>query len=95
MNVQNETIKVSMSDILDKIVSSTFARHAGLTEDEYLNQLEVKNPKSEDEEVRNLRMALICACTREVLKINDKITLINQTIGLIREGEDKDNGINN
>ena len=71
------------SKVLDEIIALTFTRHARLDEGEFLKTLNAPEGAEETEYTRKCLFTLLSAATREVLKANDKITLINQTISLL------------
>lgn len=84
----DEKKTVSMAAVLDGIIAKTFSRHAGLSEDEYLEKLNAKGGE-EGEEVRKARMVLLYAITKEMLKATDKVEYLTATMKLV---EGKNNG---
>jgi len=74
---------IDVSSIIDKIIATTLTRHARLSEEAFLKELGIKEPKTEEIEVRNCKFALINAITKEILLANDKIKLIDQTFKLV------------
>jgi len=83
MENKKEPKLLDVSSIINKIIATTLTRHAKLTEEEFLKELKIENPKTENEEVRNCKFALMNAITREILLANDKIKLIDQTFKLV------------
>lgn len=79
----NQPKVVGVSDMINKMIALTLTRHAKLTEEEFLKELKIENPKNEKETVRNCKFALLNAITREILYANDKIKLIDQTFKLV------------
>jgi len=77
---KKEKKEVNASKILDEIIALTFTRHAKLTDDEFLKEIQAPDGVDETEWVRKSCFTLIAAAMREILKANDKITLINQTL---------------
>lgn len=77
---KKEKKEVNASKILDEIIALTFTRHAKLTEEEFLKEIQAPDGVDETEWVRKSCFTLIAAAMREILKANDKITLINQTL---------------
>lgn len=74
--------QVNPSKILDEIIALTFTRHAKLTDEEFLKEIKAPDGVDETEWVRKVCFTLISAAMRELLKANDKITLINQTLSV-------------
>ena len=80
-----------METLLDKMIALTFARHAELSEDEYLEKLGLAEQKEKGEEalVRNAKFAVLSAITREILAENEKMKLIDATFNLIFDKDGK------
>lgn len=86
---KKEKKEVNPSKILDEIIALTFTRHARLTEDEFLKEIQAPDGVDEAEWVRKSCFTLISAAMREILKANDKLNLINQTLCLSLDTDGK------
>ena len=86
---KKEKKEVNPSKILDEIIALTFTRHARLTEDEFLKEIQAPDGVDEDELVRKSCFTRISAAMREILKANDKLSLINQTLCLSLDTDGK------
>lgn len=78
---------IDASNILDRIIALTFTRHANLYREDFLKEIGAEPNADEDETVIKARFSLINASTKELLKANDKIKLITQTLELAIKGE--------
>lgn len=81
--------QLNPSQILDEIIALTFTRHARLDEKEFLAAIKAPDGAKENDYARKCIFTLLSAATREILKANDKITLINQTISLLSDNNKK------
>ena len=79
--------QLNPSQILDEIIALTFTRHARLDEKEFLAAIKAPDGAKENDYARKCIFTLLSAATREILKANDKITLINQTISLLSDNK--------
>ena len=77
----------SANEILDEIISATLARDAGLSDEEYRAKLSIK-----EGEEKQAKFTLMVNCTKEVIKLNQKLQTLDETIKIIK-GEEK-NGRN-
>ena len=67
---QPDDIKHEGQDLIDKIVALTFARHADLTDEEFLKAIGMSEKDGTvDEKVRSAKYNLIVAITKELLKL--------------------------
>ena len=78
-----------MDDLLDKICTATFTRHANLSEKEFLKEIGKENAESEHQAVREGIMALLVGCTRELLMANRRLELIIATDKYVKGEENK------
>ena len=81
----------SGQSIIDKITAATFARHAGMPEDEYVHEvLKREGNVKENTEVRKSLFNIMQAITRETLVMQNKIQLITATLDfMLNENENK------
>lgn len=79
---KQEKEMINANLLLDKIIGATFTRHASLSEEEFLKEIQASEGDSEDVAVIKARYTLINSCTRELLKANDTIKMINATLNL-------------
>lgn len=68
--------------ILDKIVALTFTRHAKLSEEDFLKEIKAQEGDSEEIAILKSKFALISACTRELLRANDTLRMLNATLNI-------------
>ena len=73
----------SANEILDEIIAATLARDAGLSDEEYRAKLSIK-----EGEEKQAKFTLMVNCTKEVIKLNQKVTTLEETIKIIK-GEEK------
>ena len=73
----------SANEILDEIISATLARDAGLSDEEYRAKLGIK-----EGEEKQAKFTLMVNCTKEVIKLNQKLQTLDETIKIIK-GEEK------
>ena len=73
----------SANEILDEIISATLARDAGLSDEEYRAKLVIK-----EGEEKQAKFTLMVNCTKEVIKLNQKLQTLDETIKIIK-GEEK------
>lgn len=77
-------------NLLNYIVSSTFARHANLSEEEFLKEIGFENSgKSEDEAIRIAIMNVLTATTKELIQTRQDIRQTNALLKAILEKDDK------
>lgn len=75
------------STILDKVCASTFTRHANLSEADFLKEIGRETDENEDVAVREARMNLMIACTKEVLALNEKLKDAVKVLNIMQRGE--------
>ena len=73
----------SANEILDEIIAATLARDAGLSDEEYRAKLGIK-----EGEEKQAKFTLMVNCTKEVIKLNQKLQTLDETIKIIK-GEEK------
>ena len=73
----------SANEILDEIISATLARDAGLSDEEYRAKLGIK-----EGEEKQAKFTLMVNCTKEVIKLHQKLQTLDETIKIIK-GEEK------
>ena len=73
----------SANEILDEIIAATLARDAGLSDEEYRAKLGIK-----EGEEKQAKFTLMVNCTKEVIKLNQKLYTLEETIKIIK-GEGK------
>lgn len=73
----------SANEILDEIIAATLARDAGLSDEEYRAKLGFK-----EGEEKHAKFTLMVNCTKEVIKLNQKLQTLDETIKIIK-GEEK------
>lgn len=73
----------SANEILDEIIAATLARDAGLSDEEYRAKLGIK-----EGEEKQAKFTLMVNCTKEVIKLNQKLYTLEETIKIIK-GEEK------
>lgn len=78
-----------MDDLLDKICTATFTRHAFLSEKEFLKEIGKENAENEHQAVRESIMALLVGCTKELLTANRRLELIIATGKYVKGEEQK------
>lgn len=71
---------VQPSQVLNEILALTFTRHARLSSDDFLKEIKAPEGVTEQEWTRKVLFTLLSAVTKEVLRANEKITIIDQTI---------------
>lgn len=64
------------TELIDKICSATFTRHANLSEKEFLKAIGKENATSEKQAVRESTLALLIGCTKELLTANRRLELM-------------------
>lgn len=86
-----EYVKEKTADnLLNYIVSSTFARHANLSEEEFLKEIGFENSgKSEDEAIRIAIMNVLTATTKELIQTRQDIKQTNALLKAILEKDDE------
>lgn len=67
--MENKERFETTSTILDKMCASTFTRHADLSTEDFLKVIGRENDESESVAVREARLNLLIACTKEVLSL--------------------------
>ena len=74
-----ETPKIEASALLNKMVALTLSRHVDLTEEEFIEAMNLKECYAADEEgaVREARFKLYIAITRELLTQLDAVKRLN------------------
>ena len=72
----------SANEILDEIISATLARDAGLSDEEYRAKLGIK-----EGEEKQAKFTLMVNCTKEVIKLNQKLQTLDETIKIIKGDE--------
>ena len=66
-----------MDDLLDKICTATFTRHANLSEKEFLKEIGFEGTdKSEDEAIRIAKMNVYIETTNQLIKATNTIKQI-------------------
>ena len=73
----------SANEILDEIIAATLARDAGLSDEEYRAKLGIK-----EGEEKQAKFTLMVNCTKEVIKLHQKLKTLDETIKIIK-GEEK------
>lgn len=73
----------SANEILDEIIAATLARDAGLSDEEYRAKLGIK-----EGEEKQAKFTLMVNCTKEVIKLHQKLQTLDETIKIIK-GEEK------
>ena len=73
----------SANEILDEIIAATLARDAGLSDEEYRAKLGIK-----EGEEKQAKFTLMLNCTKEVIKLHQKLQTLDETIKIIK-GEEK------
>lgn len=68
------------NELLDKIISLTFARHTEMPKEDYLKALGRDITADEDFEIRSAKLNLLVGCTKELIKSIDKIQLTEKTL---------------
>ena len=70
------------SNLMNTIISETFARHADISEEEFLKKIGfAETGKTEDEAIRIAMFNVMVVATRELLNLEGKINMAN---GLFR-----------
>lgn len=72
----------SANEILDEIIAATLARDAGLSDEEYRAKLGFK-----EGEEKQAKFTLMASCTKEVIKLHQKLETLNETIKIIKGDE--------
>ena len=72
----------SANEILDEIISATLARDAGLSDEEYRAKLGIK-----EGEEKQAKFTLMVNCTKEVIKLHQKLQTLDETIKIIKGDE--------
>ena len=72
----------SANEILDEIISATLARDAGLSDEEYRAKLGIK-----EGEEKQAKFTLMVNCTKEVIKLHQKLQTLDETIKIINGDE--------
>ena len=85
---QPDDIKHEGQDLIDKIVALTFARHADLTDEEFLKAIGMSEKDGTvDEKVRTAKYNLIVAITKELLKSCDTVKRLTAIMKMMLEVE--------
>ncbi len=88
---QPDEVKHEGQDLIDKIVALTFARHADLTDEEFLKAIGMdKKDGTVDEKVRSAKYNLIVAITKELLKSCDTVKRLTAIMKMMLEVENED-----
>lgn len=88
-----EYVKEKTADnLLNYIISSTFARHANMSEEEFLKEIGFANSgKSEDEAIRIAIMNVLTATTKELIQTRQDIRTTNALLkSILEEKGDKE-----
>lgn len=71
------------SDLMDKICTATFTRHANLSETDFLKEIGKEN-QPEKQAVREATLALLVGCTKELMVANRRLELLIQSEKLVK-----------
>lgn len=75
-------------DLMNMIIAKTFSRHAGMTEEEYLQEIGFAGSgKTEDEAVRIAFMNVLVKATKELLAAKQAFITTKETIKMCLQGE--------
>jgi len=80
------------SEMMDKMCTATFTRHADLSKEEFLKAINKENFMDEGQAVREAKMALIVGCTKELCVANRRLEILIENLKFLK-GEKK-NGEN-
>ena len=72
------------SNLMDKLCTATFTRHANLSEEDFLKEIGKEN-QNEKQAVREATMSLIVGCTKELMVANRRLELLIQNQKLLGE----------
>ena len=72
-------------NILDQIISLTFARHQGLSTEDYLKALGKDSNANEEQEIRSAKMTMLCTCTKELIKAISNVQMVTKTLEAINK----------
>ena len=76
------------NSLMNMIIGKTFARHANLTEDEYLKEIGFENSgKTEDEAIRIAILNLLVTTTNELLRAKEQFRLASSLMKLYLSDE--------
>lgn len=80
-------------NILNAIISTTFTRHNDLTEQEFKERLKAEKSKLNEEQLIRVGMFnIVVELTKEVFRLQQKTNLTAETIKLLLDNEEKENG---
>lgn len=81
----DEEKNTTPSEVLEKIIALTFARHAGLPDDEFSEKMGISIEKGEEQAVREAKYNLMVACTKELFRARHTINIVGATMKLYAE----------
>jgi len=83
---QTTEVKCEGQELIDKIVALTFARHADLSDEEFLKAIKMDGKEGTvDEKVREARYNLILAISKELIKSCDTVKRLTAIMAMMLE----------